>query len=51
MIGTWEKNDIGGNRAICNRAIRRAKGEETKTLSSEFSVFPDIFDNILHSKK
>lgn len=31
LIATWEKNDIGPSREICNRAIRRAKGGETKT--------------------
>lgn len=31
---TWEKNDVGPSREICNRAIRRAKGRETKTEGS-----------------
>ena len=34
LIATWEKNDVGPSREICNRVIRRAKGRETKTEGS-----------------
>lgn len=38
LIATREKNDVGASREICNRAIRRAKGRETKTEGSLCSL-------------
>ena len=42
LIATWEKNDVGPSEEICNRAIRWAKGRETKTLASLCSLTPLI---------
>lgn len=49
LIATWKKNDIGPSREICNRAIRQAKGRETKTEGSLCSLTSLITFFILKS--
>lgn len=51
LIATWEKNDVGLSGEICNRAIRRAKGRETKAETKKDSALLNGFENILCPEK
>lgn len=49
LIATWEKNDVGPSGEICNSAIRRAKGRETKTEGSPRS-FTSLITFLIREK-